>query len=105
MVKVNERIAGPQLQPQLLARHHMSRTLEQHQQDLKRLILELDAPPLFAQLARQPIGFEGAKPKGLQGSGRVWHGESWAAGILALRAAVPRELRSREKPIQVLQAL
>src|SRR5438477_3862477 len=51
VIKVYERVAGPQPAAQFFPRHHLTRTLQHHRQNLERLFLQLDAAAILAQLA------------------------------------------------------
>jgi hypothetical protein len=57
----------PQPLSQLLARDHVSGTLEHQAQDLERLVLQADAGLAVAQLAQADVELEHAEPKGRGG--------------------------------------
>ncbi len=61
MIEIDKRIRRPERRPKLLARHNLARILEQNRQHLKRLLLQLDLLPVFAQLRRGEVRLENAK--------------------------------------------
>ena len=63
MLEVDERAVGPQPVPELLAGQHFSRPLEQHRQQLERLVLQAEAHAVFPQLTRAEIELESPEPE------------------------------------------
>jgi hypothetical protein len=59
--ELNDRIV-PQALPNLLARDHLARRLEEQQQDLERLLLKSNPTRLFVQFSSPKIEPKGAKP-------------------------------------------
>ena len=57
MLEVDKRICRPQALPQLFARDHLSRTLQQRGQDLKRFVLQLETVPLPPKFSAAQISF------------------------------------------------
>ena len=58
VVEVDEGIRRPKRLLEFLSCDHVAHVLEQHRQDLKRLLLELDLQALLAKLARSKIDLE-----------------------------------------------
>ncbi len=58
LFKINERIGGPDSLLQLLPGNHLAPTFQEHLQDLKGLLLELDSCALLSQLSRLQIHLE-----------------------------------------------
>ena len=58
MLEVDERAVGPQPAPELVAGQHFSRPLEQHRQQLERLVLQPEAHAVLPQLSRAEIELE-----------------------------------------------
>jgi hypothetical protein len=56
--KLHDRVVGPKLLLNLSAADELSGTQQQHRENLKRLIRQLDAFSGFAQFARPQIDFE-----------------------------------------------
>src|SRR5205814_8887156 len=63
VVEVDERIGGPEPEPQRLARDHLARPFEQRNQQLKRLFLQAQPAAAFPQFSRRGIDIEHTKPK------------------------------------------
>ena len=61
VIDVHKSFRRPKLLPELLPGDDLARMFQQKFQNLKRLLLELELHPLFAQLASLQIGFESAK--------------------------------------------
>jgi len=61
VIDVHKSVRRPKLLPELLPGDDLARMFQQKFQNLKRLLLELDLHPLFAQLASLQVGFESAK--------------------------------------------
>src|SRR5580704_9536880 len=59
MVKLHHGIVRPKLLLDLLQRHHLARALDEHQKDLKGLLLKTDLQSVLAELSRLHIEFEG----------------------------------------------
>ena len=57
--------AGPKTVGYLFTRNQLPRSLEQHFQDLKRLLLQLDPQSASTQFPRFKIDFENPKPNDL----------------------------------------
>jgi tRNA pseudouridine-54 N-methylase len=65
VIEVHERVGGPELLLQLLARHHIARALQQRGQDLKGLLLQPNPLAIFAQISGAKIDLEQCKANGL----------------------------------------
>ncbi len=61
MIEIYEGVYRPKGGAQRVARHHFSGPLQQHRQNLKRLILEANLPAVLAQFGRVNVGLEHAK--------------------------------------------
>src|SRR5262249_18060127 len=78
LVEVHVDIRGPQPLPQLLARHHLARALEEEREEPERPVLKRDLPPVAAKLARAHVHLENAEAHdGARPCGRYLH-RSWA---------------------------
>src|SRR6185503_16670209 len=60
-VEIHEGVGGPELLPELLARHDVARVREEQEEDLERLVGEPGLQALLAQLARLDIQLEGSE--------------------------------------------
>lgn len=58
MIEINEHILRPQPLAKLLARNYFSRALQQHRQQLNRLLRQPDSCPALAKLTRSHIEFK-----------------------------------------------
>jgi hypothetical protein len=58
MVEVDERVCRPERLLKLLAADDLAGTLEQHRQDLDRLLLKPDAQASLAQFTRHEVQLE-----------------------------------------------
>ena len=63
VLEVHERAVRPQTLSKLLARQHLARLLEQHDQHLERLILQPQACAVLAQLACVEVELEPPESK------------------------------------------
>src|SRR5262249_40524768 len=61
VIEIDKRVSRPQAAAQLFARHHISRSLDQHGEHSEGLILQPYASALLAQLAIRGIHFEHAE--------------------------------------------
>ena len=61
-LEVDERVRRPKLFLEFFPRHDLAGTLQQHIQNLKRLLLQLDFAALPAQFAGLKINLEDPKP-------------------------------------------
>jgi hypothetical protein len=59
MVKLHHGIVRPKLLLDLVQRYHLARALDEHQQDLKGLLLKTDLQSVLAELSRLHIEFKG----------------------------------------------
>ncbi len=76
MIEVHERVGRPKLLPQILARHHFPRPLQQDNQNLKGLLLQPHPHSRLSKLAALGIRFEHPEPvnsPGLIGRHRRHH--------------------------------
>jgi hypothetical protein len=62
MVEINEGVALPQPVAKFFAANDLAGMLQQHSQDLARLVLQLDLDALFSQLGRAQVQLKNAKP-------------------------------------------
>src|SRR5580658_6848505 len=67
LVKIYKSIALPQPQPNLLAGHDLAAPLKQQSEQLKRLVLQLDAKTVACERARRSI--QGEEPKAIRTRG------------------------------------
>src|SRR5215472_3209565 len=74
MIKINKRIFRPELGADLFACDQLSWLLQQHRQDLKWLVLQLDANAPLAQLTGIQIGLKWAESNHSRWLGRFLHG-------------------------------
>jgi len=58
VVKVDEGAVGPKLSINLLSRQHLSGSLEQQDEDLKRLRVQLDPDPVLAKFTGRDVRLE-----------------------------------------------
>jgi len=58
VVEVHDSVGGPKFRLEFLTRYHLAHALEQHRQDLKRLLLQFDLQAFPAQFARSKINLE-----------------------------------------------
>ena len=63
VLEVDERTVRPEAAPQLVARQHLARLLQQHDEHLERLILQPQADAVLAQLARPHVELESSESK------------------------------------------
>jgi hypothetical protein len=79
VIELDHSVVGPKLPADFLAQHHLARALQQHAQNLERLVLKPDPGAAFAQLARAHIQFERTKPeddsRGPSGASSFFHAE------------------------------
>jgi hypothetical protein len=61
VIEVDDRLA-PKFLAQLLSGYQLSRSFEQHRQDLKRLLLQPDPQATLRQLARSQVDLKDTKP-------------------------------------------
>ena len=92
VVEVDEGARRPEPLPQLVARHHLSRPLQEDLQHPERLLLELDAPAVLAQLARARVQLERSET---EGGGGLLGGR--AHGCASLTPAGPPASRRRRR--------
>jgi hypothetical protein len=60
-IEVDKCVRRPKLLTNLFPRDEFAGTLQEHNEQLKRLRLQAESYPTFSQLARMQIGFESAK--------------------------------------------
>src|SRR5712691_11286119 len=70
VVKFHDRVVWTEPFPNLLARHHLLRALEQHSQNLEGLFLQADSAVPFVQFSRLELQPEGPETDGV----RRWRG-------------------------------
>jgi hypothetical protein len=63
VVELDERIVGPELLPELVARHHLAGARQERHQNLNGLPAQPHARPALAQLARPHVELEHAERK------------------------------------------
>jgi hypothetical protein len=61
VVEIHERIGGPDLGADVLARHEVAATFQQDFQHLQRLAMQADFHAVLAKLARADIQFKGVE--------------------------------------------
>jgi hypothetical protein len=61
MIEINEGVSLPEALAQLLARNHLAGTLEEHDEDLKGLLPQLQPYSLSAQFTGAEVGFKDTK--------------------------------------------
>ena len=62
VIEIDEGVGGPEPLAHRLAGDHLARALEEHHQQLKRLLLQLQPDALAPKLPRLEIDFEGPEP-------------------------------------------
>ena len=62
MVEVDEGVSRPEPFAHRIASDHLTRALEEHREQLKRLFLQLEPDAVAPELPRLEIDFEGAEP-------------------------------------------
>ena len=67
VLEVDERAVRPQPLPELVAGQHLAGPLEQHGQQLERLVLQAEAHAVLAQLARAEIELESSESESAVG--------------------------------------
>ena len=82
MVEVDERVGGPEMLPQFVARDHVAATAQEKEQDVERPAAQPESAPLLAELARAAVGLEHAETIETVGADALGHG--WEAGIAIL---------------------
>ena len=73
MIEIDEGVGGPQPVAKLFPGHRLTGPLEQHRQNLKRLLLKPEPHAVFPQLAGSKIDLEYAETEA-HGSAGLWHG-------------------------------
>src|SRR5439155_18180213 len=73
VVEIDEGLGRPQPVAKLFPGHRLTRPLEQHRQNLKRLLLESELHAVLPQLAGSKIDLEHAETEA-DGCGALWHG-------------------------------
>jgi len=61
MLKVDESPLRPELLAKLFSRDHLARLFQEHNQDLKGLVLQLDFHAVLAQFARSQVQLKRAE--------------------------------------------
>jgi hypothetical protein len=62
VIKIDERIGGPQAVPYFFARDNLTLPLQKQSENLERLLLQFDPHAIAAQLSGAEIDLEDAKP-------------------------------------------
>jgi hypothetical protein len=82
MIEIDEGVCWPESVAKLFSCNHLAGMLDQHAQDLERLLLELQLESILAQLACRNVYLEGSEPQNTRKL-RLWeHPASGGRGSL-----------------------
>src|SRR6516165_1978815 len=80
-VKIYESVGRPQLSPKFLTRDYFAWPFQQHRQNLKRLILNVDQNTAAIELASCQVGLEESKAKAASIGGDLHYALRKLAGV------------------------